>query len=515
MKLNTGFRLFIMGLFVLLGIISDNIIAGCVLAVMLAMVPGWKYIPGYLRTGAAEDVEKELLDKISKQTIDLLNKATLGHIKKEDFDKEIQKLNDSFKTLTDASIKTLKDTIDALGTKNEKAIEDAIAKTEAENKEIKIELKKLQDKAKDPSNSDKPKGFRAALQEAFMDMNTKSGGSVLKTVKDQYGERLSFKEFFDNGGQKALTPPITVKTLVDMLESDIVGANVSTIRLTELDPNRVGIPLNPYQHAISIFPVKNMAKPYMSLLVVYEYEDGAGTKTEGSAPNKSSFKLKTVEFKAFVIGTYFTLSDETLDDLEEVMDEIAIIAPDKILDQVDDKIFRTTGDDSSDIKGLFHADKSTAFDSVTYADEYQNASLADLAQAMKVQAEAAGYRPDTIVMHPRDKYKLATEKNTLLDNRVDRKVVYDSTGQATYVSGLRIVVNREVTVNTMAVFDSRLPWIGRRKDMTMTIGYNGTDLTEGQRTVVLNIRLAFGVRDKAGVIYSSNVLQNIADISHS
>lgn len=47
--------------------------------------------------------------------------------------------------------------------------------------------------------------------------------------------------------------------------------------------------------------------------------------------------------------------------------------------------------------------------------------------------------------------------------------------------------------------------IGKGKEMTMEIGYNGTDLTEGQKTVVFKTRVAFAVRDKLGVIYSAAV----------
>ena len=53
--------------------------------------------------------------------------------------------------------------------------------------------------------------------------------------------------------------------------------------------------------------------------------------------------------------------------------------------------------------------------------------------------------------------------------------------------------------------DSKQALLGIRKDMEMKIGYNGTDLTEGQQTVVINVRVAFAVRDKAGVIYSSGL----------
>ena len=62
------------------------------------------------------------------------------------------------------------------------------------------------------------------------------------------------------------------------------------------------------------------------------------------------------------------MSDETLDDLEEALDEISIVAPDRIHDSIDGKVLGTAGNDSSDIAGLFTADKHTAFDTTTYAN---------------------------------------------------------------------------------------------------------------------------------------------------
>ena len=47
--------------------------------------------------------------------------------------------------------------------------------------------------------------------------------------------------------------------------------------------------------------------------------------------------------------------------------------------------------------------------------------------------------------------------------------------------------------------------IGKRKEMTLEIGYNGTDFTEGQKTVVVKVRVAFAVRDAAAVVYSAAV----------
>jgi hypothetical protein len=46
----------------------------------------------------------------------------------------------------------------------------------------------------------------------------------------------------------------------------------------------------------------------------------------------------------------------------------------------------------------------------------------------------------------------------------------------------------------------------------MEIGYNGTDFVEGQKTVKLSVRLALGVRDKAGVVYVDDITAAVAAV---
>jgi len=65
----------------------------------------------------------------------------------------------------------------------------------------------------------------------------------------------------------------------------------------------------------------------------------------------------------------------------------------------------------------------------------------------------------------------------------------------------------------MVVLDSKQLMIGKRRDMTLEIGYNASDFTEGQKTVMIKVRLAFGVRDKAAVIYCSDIDTDVAAIT--
>lgn len=493
--------------------ISQGSAAGFVVALIGAFMPIPKISKDSLRsymkrlaTGLVEEDEKKLLEKITDQVKGLIKESQKDNVSQSTIDKLIKGLNDEVEKLTDEQKKALKDRCDDLAKKNEE-LQASLDKTnEALNKQG-LELKKMADKA--PTNQPEVrKSFREIVKDSIMEFKDK----ILTEKNDDYGKRFSLKDYFSKSANRT-TPEMTLKVAVDMLESNIVGNNVQTVRLAELDPQRVGIPLTIYPHVTQVFNSKTMNRPTMSLLVVYTYTDGSGTKTEGSAPSQSSFLFKTVEFKSFVIATYFTLSDETLDDLDEALDEISMTAPDKILDKIDSKILSTAGDDASDIAGLFTANKMTAFDSTPFLARYDSATIIDVISAAKLQCENNKYRPDIVYLSPGNVDLIAAQKNTFDDSRNDRRVTYDSLGRPFAIHGLRVVISTSMTDTTLAVIDSRQPIIGRRKDMTMEIGYNGTDFTEGQKTVMLKIRIAFGVRDKAGVIYVSDIHNAIADIT--
>ena len=433
-----------------------------------------------------EDMVKVLISDSRKEAVD-----------KTELDKRIKTINDSIAKLSNEEMKALKDTVDGLVAG--KATAEEVAKLQG------AELKALKEVGV-KKDENKPITFRKALENAFME----GKDTLLKEKDDDYGKRFSLKDYFDSHEG---TPTLVLKA-VDMLESNIVQSEVADIRLTQLDPNRVGTPLAIYEHAFDWIPSRNITRPYMSILIVYNYSDGAGTKTEGSAPSQSSFLLKTIQFPSFTIGTSGTLSDETLDDLPEVMDEIAIVFPSKIKDNVDDQLLGTAGDDSSALGGLFSAsvtpNKYTAFDTSTYEDTVEaGGNMVDLIGTMVLQVETAKYHPNVVIMNPDDVKKL-TEQRDANDNSIsDRRVKYDAVGRATFVSGLRIITSTSITADTMAVLDLRQLLIGRRRDMTMKIGYNGTDLIEGQQTVVINVRLAFAVRDAVAVCYSDSIAADV------
>lgn len=430
-----------------------------------------------------DEEKKLLLDEITKEVKSLMNDAQKENVTKKELDTKIEAINKKIEeSLDNDAMKALKESVDGLIKATGENAAAIKSMTEQSQKTI----------------GESPKNLRSALKQAILDKKD----IVLTKKNDDNGERFSMKDYFTEKGGKE-TP--VFKVAVDMLESNIVQSNVSTVRLTELDPNRVGIPVAVYPHVMDWMPSRGMGKPYMSVLVAYSYEDGAGTKTEGSAPSKSSFLFKTVEFKAFTIGTYFTLSDETLDDLEEALDEISIIAPDKINSNVDSQVMGSSGDDSTALAGILTANKYTAFVPGTYANSVVGANIVDVIAKMKLSCLGNKYKPNAVILNQNEIDNIAAIKNQLDDSITDRRIRFDALGNPAFICGLRVIVNTDLADNTAIVLDTMQTLLGKRREMTMTIGYNGTDLTEGQKTVVLNVRVAFAVRDKAAVIYSSDL----------
>jgi hypothetical protein len=476
-----------------------------VLAAIALKFPGWHYVKGIFADGLTVEQEREkLLEEIENKVKKLVTDSNKDNAKQKDIDKQVEKLNKMVEKLDEEGKAALKTSCDDL-VKKHGEMEALIQAQQQILVEQGTALKKLTEQ--DITKQKEGRSFRDAVKDAVMSLK-----EMIEEVPDKDapgGKRLSLKEYLN---RYKSSPSIKIdKALVDMFISNIAQAEVPKLRLTSLDPARVGIPLAIYPHVTDVMQTKTMTKPNMALLVVYEYEDGAGTKAEGTTSVKSSFKFKTVSFPCFVIATHFVMSDETLDDLEEALDEISIVGPDKIMDEVDSQVLGSAGDDASALAGLLTANKHTAFANA-FANPVADADIIDVIASAKLQIENARYRPNVVWMSPEDISLVAGMRNTLEDSKTDRRVAYDSFGEPSFIYGLKVIKNTTLDENEMIVMDNRQPWIGIRKGMTMEIGYNGTDFVEGQKTVKLSVRLALGVRDKAGVVYVDDITAAVAAV---
>jgi hypothetical protein len=438
------------------------------------------------------DAEKEkeaLFAEIDTRIKSVIADSGKENVKKADVDKEIASINELIKGLTDKQIKELKDTVDKQN--------DLLRKMENASVEQGKEITLL----KSGSTPAHKMTFVDAVKSSILKFKDK----CLEEITDTNGTRLSLLKYFQDGNK--MTPEFVIDKAVDMLESNIVQNYVGQIRLSELATGVYGTPITFYPHVLDYFPQRNISKPNLSMLVTYSYSDGAGTKTEGSAGTASSFLLKTVSFPSFFIDTYIPLSDETLDDLDEVLSEINRIAPSKIKDKLDEKIYADAGNDSTDIRGLFvNTYKCTDFVASTYENSVEGANYVDLIEAMVASCETNKYQPDTVGLNPVDvRSKFNSLKNQLDDSVRDNRLVFVN-GNLVSVCGLRVVKSAAITANTCFVGAiNSVALLGIRKAMTMEIGLNGSDFTERQKTARIGMRVAFGVGDPLGVIYCSDM----------
>lgn len=458
-------------------------------------------------TKEEKEQQDKLLNLITGKITEIVTDATKENVKKEDVDKKVAEVNKLVTQLRDEAINDLKERVDKMAKENE-------ALTKA-SKDQGVELTKL----KNQKQSGPVVSFIEATKNAILGHPKKD--EYFKEVTDSYGTRTSLLDFFKNGGQR--TPEFEIdggsdiirnKAAVEMLESNIVQANVSTIRLTDLVPGTYGVPLTLYAHVLDYFPIRNISRPNLAMLVVYSYEDGVDTTAEGAASSKSSFLLKTVSFPAFYVDTHIPLSEETLDDLDEVLSEINRIAPSKVKEKLDEKVYADAGNDSTDIKGMFvNGDKCTDFDTTDYADSIPGANWVDVIECMIAECESNNYVPDTVGFNPTDvRLKFNSLKNQLDDSIRDNRLVFTN-GVLVSVCGLTVRRSAKITANSCFVGAIQpVALLGVRKNMALEFGYNSTDFTERQITARIGLRVAFGVGDPLAIQYCADVATALAAI---
>jgi hypothetical protein len=109
--------------------------------------------------------------------------------------------------------------------------------------------------------------------------------------------------------------------------------------------------------------------------------------------------------------------------------------------------------------------------------------------------------------------RIADKKNELSDSISDRRVVFGAIGEPTFICGMAVRKSTKVDDDAVIVADSKQLLIGLRQGMSMEIGRDGTDLTEGQKTAVIKIRAAFGVGAAEAVVYTADIDTAMSDIN--
>jgi hypothetical protein len=437
--------------------------------------------------------EKELLQKIQNQVKELIPDTVKQ--RQEIKEEYTQVMTDLTKGLIDKE--ALDKALEELTAKSSGLTKEVADQLIKDVNEIGIRIQAIQEIGQ--SKDTKRKSFRECIEEAL------KANDMISVEKGEEGEEVRTINFFSKTGAKA-TPRMTLKAAIDMTTPlSYAEVEIGSPFKTVYDPSMVTIPLNNDTHVVQIFPVMNIKTKYFGILVEYSYTDGSDTKAENTASGKSSVLFKTEEFKVFTIPTHFHISEEQLEDVDYLLDELSRLAPDKINTKFDSKVISATGDGTTDIKGLFVAGNHTAFASATYADTVENATILDLIGKMKLQASLTDFNPNIVMLHPQKIDEIEGLKDLNENSLFNRTVKYDANGNLSFIKGLAVVSSKQMGTNTVFVGSSLAAKIGMRRDMSMIIGLDSDDLTKRMRTVVFGMRAAFGVRQAGAMIYEDDV----------
>lgn len=447
------------------------------------------------------DEEKALLEKVNAQATEAVNKftdqykeiatkAAEGKMTKKEVDEELVKLETKSKEFTQTQF-------EQLNTKMSQ-IEQELVGARAELKAVK-EQPKMTEKEKS--------GFGTLLRKSL-----EKAGLTEEVVIDA----ISGKKAITLKGWERNETKLSVKAAVDMTTALSVAPGstpgTSIGYLTDYKMKDVQINLTKDVHATQFLPTDPIVNKYMGVLVEHTYFDGAAVKAEGSAAAQSSLKFKTVEFKAIEYATYFRVSKENLSDIPRLESKLNRIAPDKILSTLDAAIFSTTGDNSATAWGMYFAGNYVAFDS-TGLGTVKAANIINLIGKMVLQANNADQDVNVVIIHPSRLNEIRQEKDEIGNSVTDRNVVFDSMGNVVSIWGLTVIQNKNQTVDRVTVMWNEAAEIGMLEDITFEIGTNGTDLTEGMRTIVFWMRAAFGVGKPGAIFLSADPDADIALIT--
>jgi HK97 family phage major capsid protein len=447
--------------------------------------------------------EKELLEKVKTEAQgaiesfkneykEIATKAADGKMSKVDVDKALAELETKSQTFTNEQLKVVNEEL--LKVKSE--LGNALGK-----------LKAIEEKPQ-PTGKSERTGFGTILRKSLEDANL-----IEEKILDPItGKKAVVIKNWDRADLKVQTKAaINMTTALTLLPGATPGTSIGYLTDYSKMPD-VLINLTKDMHVTSFLPTDPITGDYMGVLVEHTYFDGAAVTAEGSSPVASSIKFKTVEYKVIDYAAKVRVHKNMLRDMPRLESKLNRIVPDSILGALDSAVFSTTGDNSATAWGMYYAGNYVAF-STTGLGTVPLADLVDLIGKMVLQANNADEDVNTVILHPSLLNRLRHGKDELGNSVQNRNIIFDNNGNVVSIWGLMVRTTKKQTTGRVTVMWDQAVEIGILEDVTMEIGTDGNDFSEGYRTIMFTMRAAFGVGKPGAIFLSSDPDGDIALIT--
>jgi len=303
-----------------------------------------------------------------------------------------------------------------------------------------------------------------------------------------------------------------IKSAVDMNTANAVrpgatpGVNIGYLTDYGMQNQELSNSMN--QHFLTAgFSAESISDKYYGVFVETTETDGAAIKAETAVAGDSSYLWKTIEYKVFDFSVKFRVHQNTLDDIENVLNRVSTIGVDRLLSVIDTNTLNAAGDNSATPVGLLTANYYTAYDTTLRAGEVDSANIVNVIKNAKLQARKANEMVDCIILNSSDIAEIEDLKDKDANTIRLAGVKVDDTGKLSYIYGLKVIENDKLDANKAVVCKlGESIQYGMRSMIGMRMGYDQTtDFSKNIVTIQLDARLAIGLGKPEAIIYISDI----------
>ena len=274
--------------------------------------------------------------------------------------------------------------------------------------------------------------------------------------------------------------------------ADFSGEVVAADRVPgfKFDPNRP-------QNMRQIIPNGSTSSDVVRFVKESGYSNGAAAANEGATLGQTDFDMTATSVNVEKIGTYLRISEEMLNDTQQLTSYISNRVPAKLLEVEDDQILGGNGS-APNLNGLYNS--GTNFDTSSNGAFYQSVDSAnefDVLVAAINQLALSNYKPNYILLNPTDFHKILLLKDS--QSRYLKDQVYQ--GLQPSFMGVPVIINNEVNSGSFLVgdFNSCQLWI--RENLSVSFHReDGTNIRDGFVTVRCQERVALATYLPLGII---------------